>query len=161
MNSRKRTNIVEGIVIHSMGEYVGEKYAPEFLESVGLSAHYLVTPKGDIIYGVPHKRIAYHAGLSKYKQWSDLNKNFLGIEMMIEGRHDWGSFREAIKKEDSFTKEMYESTAKLCSNLMDIYPEITKDNIVEHSKVSGPDVRPDPKIDPGSGFDIVKLKDMI
>jgi len=161
MNSKQRYKTVKGIVIHSMGEYVDGMYAPEFLESIGLSAHYFVTPNGDIVYSIPHKKVAYHAGISKWKQWSGLNQNFLGIEMLIEGDHDYISFKEAIKDPSFFTKDMYRATANLCDNLMSIYQDITKDNIVAHSTVSGPDVREDPKIDPGRGFDMDKLKDMI
>lgn len=160
-NSKRRSKPADGIVIHSMGEYVGDQYAPDFLHNIGLSAHYFITPDGLVVYGVDHDRIAYHAGESKLGDEEDLNNTFIGIEILIQGKHNWGSFVTAIKDPNSFHNIQYERTAEICDNLMDIYPDITYDRIVEHSEVSGPDVRKNPKIDPGEGFDMEKLKDMI
>lgn len=157
-HSKSRSAPADGIIIHSMAEYVGEKYCTDFLESIGLSAHFFVSPLGHIIHGVDHSRIAYHAGKSKLGEQENLNSTFIGIEVLVEGKHSWGSFVEAIKNPETFNDSQYKSTAKICRDLMIIYPDITTDRIVRHSDVSGKDVRPDPKIDPGKGFSMERLK---
>jgi N-acetyl-anhydromuramyl-L-alanine amidase AmpD len=83
---------VVGIIVHSMGQYIGDVHASDFLSEIGLSAHYLVEPNGDVIQCVDPERVAYHAGVSRWKEHSGLNSNFLGIELLIEGEHDWSSF---------------------------------------------------------------------
>lgn len=160
-HSRPRYQEADGIIIHSMGQYVGEQHAPDFLESIGLSAHFYIEPDGLILFGVDHSKIAYHAGKSKFKEQTDLNSTFIGLEILIEGKHSWNSFKEAIKTSDSFTNKHYQSVADVCRDLINIYPKITLDRIVEHSEVSGSDVRQDPKIDPGKGFSMKKLKELI
>lgn len=153
-NFRYRKHPVDTIIVHSMGEYVGEKFAPEFLESINLSADYYILPNGNIIQGNedPKKLYTFHAGKSEWEGRTHLNQYSIGIELLIEGRHHWGSFKEAIKKSESFTENHYNSLDMLCTKIMKQFPLITTDNILQHSTVSGADVRDDPKIDPGNGW---------
>ena len=148
---------VLGIVIHSMAEWLthnNEKlWAPDFLTRVGLSAHAFIDMDGTQIFGVPLDRIAYHAGLSKIGNHSNLNNQWLGIEVLVKGHHNWASFRQAIMEGDPFTEEQYRSTATVCRDWMGECPFIQKELIVGHNEVSGPEVRPDPKIDPGRAWD--------
>lgn len=160
-HSKHRNKQADGIIIHSMGEYVGDMYAPEFLESIGLSAHFFVTPTGAVLHGINHNRIAFHAGKSKWNDQENLNNTFIGIEILVEGKHNYTSFLEAIKNPDTFEIQQYESTAKICRDLMEIYPNITKGRILPHSAVSGKEVRIDPKQDPGEGFEFSKLLELI
>lgn len=157
---KNRDTEIDKIIIHSMGESINGMFAPDFLNSIGLSAHYFIDPYGNTVYGVDHEKIAFHAGTSEYKGEEDLNKTSIGIEILVAGDHDWNSFKEAIKDSDTFTPEQYKRCARLCRQLMNIYP-ITEERILRHSEVSGPDVREDPKIDPGSGFDMERLKQLI
>lgn len=159
-NFGERERDVNMIVIHSMAEYIEGEYCYDFLQRIGLSAHYFITPKGEVIHGVGHKYKAYHAGESQWRGVSDLNENSVGIELLIEGDHNYASFLQAIKRADSFTDEHYETCAKICRDLMNIY-DIQKSNIVGHSQVSGPEVRDDPKKDPGAAFSMKRLKDLI
>jgi len=160
-NSKPRTKDVDIIIIHSMGEYVGDTFASEFLESIGLSAHLFVDHNGHIYFGLNIDRVAYHVGKSRWMGREFLNGTSIGIEMLIKGHHSWSTFVSAIQKPESFTDQHYERTAKICRDTMEIYPKITKSRILRHSDVSGEDVRDDPKIDPGSGFDMDRLKDLI
>lgn len=160
-NSKPRHEPADGIIIHSMAEYINGQYATEFLDNIGLSAHFFVTPSGAALFEVDHDRIAYHAGKSKLGEQENLNSTFIGIEILVEGEHSYKSFTEAIKDSDTFTDIQYKKCAHLCRDLMDIYPDITLDRIVRHSDVSGKDVRIDPKVDPGEGFSLSKLKSMI
>lgn len=163
-NFRIRKENVDMIIVHSMGEYVGGKFAPEFLESKGLSAHYFIKPNGNIIKSIeePNEFVMFHAGTSEWKDQSNLNENSIGIELLIEGDHNWSSFREAIKEKESFTERHYQSLEFLCSRLMKTNPLISIDRILEHSTVSGKDVRPDnPKVDPGEGWNHEFFKSML
>ena len=160
-NTSPRHKEVDGVIIHSMGEYIGEDYAIDFLEKVGLSAHFFITPDGFIIHGAPTERVAWHAGQSQFGDQKNLNSTFIGIEIMIAGSHTYATFLEAIKSPDAFSQNVYESVASVIGDLMEIYPKITLDRIVRHSDVSGADVRTDPKHDPGIGFDMDKLKKLV
>lgn len=160
-NSRTRTKPVDGIIIHSMAEEIDGQFAYDFLDEIGLSAHYLVLPSGDIIHGPDPDRVAYHAGKSKWGEQTNLNETFVGIEVLVKGNHTYGSFLEAIKDPNTFKEKQYKACAGICNGLMNNYQRITKERILRHSTVSGPEVREDPKKDPGEGFKMSKLKEMI
>lgn len=161
-NSKPRNpNIeVDTIIIHSMGQYIGGIHAFDFLENIGLSAHFLIEDDGNTFYGPNHNRVAYHAGVSEWKGDTNLNKNSIGIELLIAGDHNYSSFIKAIRDTHSFSESHYETLAKLCKDLMNIYPKITLDKILTHSDVSGDRVRGEGKgkVDPGSGFSMLELK---
>lgn len=146
-----------------MAEYVESVEASEFLQDIGLSAHYLVYPDGKIAVCVNPENRAYHAGVSAWKGENDLNQSFIGIEVLVPGNYTWGGFVEAIKDPESFNQQQYEACGRLCNYLMLRYPDITMDRILRHSEVSGDDVRGEGKgkIDPGTGFDMDKLKEHI
>lgn len=156
---KKRPKPPNGIIIHSIAEKIkgfpGDSL--NFLESLGLSAHYFISPNGYIWETVEPSKQAYHAGLSKWRNQTGLNKTFIGIELMVPGEHDYNSFLQAIKKPETFSQEQYASTIKLCTKLSLEFP-VHIENIVRHSDVSGPDVRKDPKQDPGSGWNQQRVK---
>ena len=160
-NSSERVEEPIGVIIHSMGEYIGDEYCVDFLERIGLSAHFFITPDGMLVHGVDTNRVAYHAGKSQWQGQKNLNKNYIGIEIMVPGKHSYESFLNAIKNTDSFGEHVYETCSDVILDLMDIYPAIDLTRVVRHSEVSNSDVRSDPKKDPGSGFDMDKLKTMI
>jgi len=158
---RDRRKDVDMIIIHSMGEFIGQQFAYDFLDEIGLSAHFLVDSTGNIFNGPDPSKVAFHAGTSQWKGESNLNEVSIGIELLVDGHHNWESFKEAIRETENFTDAHYKRTAKLCRDAMASYPKITKDRILRHSQVSGKDVRDDPKIDPGKGFDMERLKQLI
>lgn len=161
-NYKARTKQVNGVVVHSMGEYIDGKHASDFLKTIGLSAHYLITPEGDLIECVSPDDVAYHAGVSEWQGQTYLNSTYVGIELLVEGKHNYGSFLEAIKKPQTFKDVQYETLACVCRDLMSKYPNIDKSRIVSHSDVSGLNVRPDdPKQDVGSGFDFDRFLNLI
>jgi N-acetylmuramoyl-L-alanine amidase len=162
-NYKERSKIVHGIIIHSMGEQIGGQDAAAFLESVGLSAHYLVKPDGTVIETVDPSKRAYHAGESEHLGETDLNSSYIGIEVLVRGDHTYSSFKEAIKKPDTFTEAQYEACEKLCKYLKARFTRINEQQFVTHSQVSGDHVRGagKGKIDPGSGFDFERLKKQV
>ena len=127
------------IVIHSMGEIINDNgnhyFAHKWLEHLGYSAHALIHPNGDIMICRNTDQGAYHA--------RGFNKNSLGIEFLVEGEHNYGTFLEAIKT-DWVKPEQYAAGVELVKHWSNLY------NISEIKRHS--DLSPGRKVDPGSGF---------
>ena len=102
-----------------------------------VSAHYLVGRNGRILNLVDSKYVAWHAGKSMWKKNKNLNKNSIGIELVIKG-HKFGY--------QKFTKVQIKNLISLCKKLKKKY-KIKNDFILAHS-----DVAPIRKIDPGEKF---------
>ncbi len=102
-----------------------------------VASHYFITHTGKIITLVPDLYIAWHAGISSWKDFKSLNKNSIGIEITNPG-HQFG-----YKK---FSKKQINSLINLCKFLIKKY-KINKRNILGHS-----DIAPDRKKDPGEKF---------
>jgi len=102
-----------------------------------VSSHYLIKNNGEIVTLVPDLYIAWHAGLSSWKNYKSLNKDSIGIEISNPGhQHNYKKFSK---------KQLY-SLIKLSKFLIKKYKIDTK-NILGHS-----DVAPDRKKDPGEKF---------
>ena len=102
-----------------------------------VSCHYLIRRNGNIIQMVNEKNIAWHAGKSRWKNFMNLNKNSLGIELVNKG-HEFGY--------QNFTNQQIQSLISLCKLLKRKYT-IKKENFLGHS-----DIAPLRKIDPGEKF---------
>ena len=107
-----------------------------------VSCHYLITRNGKVIQMVKDKYPAWHAGVSKWKKFNNLNKNSIGIELVNKG-HRLGY--------QSYPNKQIKSLIKLCSRLKKKY-SIKKENFLGHS-----DIAPLRKIDPGEKFPWEKL----
>ena len=83
-SKKKRSKkAIKFVIIHYTGmqseiESIKRLKNPKFK----VSCHYLVNRKGTIIQMVEDKKIAWHAGKSKWNKYKDLNKNSLGIELV-------------------------------------------------------------------------------
>ena len=94
------------IVIH----YTGMQSKIESIKRLSsirhkVSCHYLIDRKGKVIKMVEEKRVAWHAGKSKWKNFSNLNENSIGIELINKG-HEFGY--------ENFTNTQISSLIKLC-----------------------------------------------
>ena len=107
-----------------------------------VSCHYLINRKGQIVQMVKDKKVDWHAGKSKWKNFINLNKSSIGIELINKG-HQYGY--------QSFSAKQINSLIKLCKNLKKKY-SIKKENFLGHS-----DIAPLRKIDPGEKFPWKKL----
>lgn len=129
-------NSPDDIIIHAMGEFIkcdgSYLHAVDFLREIGLSAHALICPDGSIIQCRPIDKGAYHA--------KGHNTTSIGIEFLVPGPHDYGSFIETIKK-PYLTDAQYLAGVELCHKWGEDL------NIVRHS-----DIDPQRKKDPGAGF---------
>ena len=92
---------------------------------------------GDILVLVPELYEAWHAGISKWKNYKSLNKYSIGIELTNPG-HQYGY--------KNFSQKQIFSLKKLLNYLMKKY-KISKKNILGHS-----DISPNRKKDPGEKF---------
>jgi N-acetylmuramoyl-L-alanine amidase len=108
-----------------------------------VSCHYLIDRKGRILKMVDENKVAWHAGKSKWKNFNNLNKNSIGIELVNKG-HEFGY--------EKFTSEQINQLIRLCLNLKRKY-KIKNSNILGHS-----DIAPLRKQDPGEKFPWKKLK---
>jgi N-acetyl-anhydromuramyl-L-alanine amidase AmpD len=137
----------KGCIVHAMGEFIeaGEEdyFAKEFLDLIGLSAHYLVTPSGVIIQCRELHEIAYHA--------KGANSTNVGIEILVSGVHTYSTFTEAIKKPYMTTQQItaFDDLVKYLES-----KGISRNNYQRHSTIS-----PGRKVDPGDGFQsrIIKI----
>ena len=129
---------IKFLIIHYTGMR-SEKNAIKKLVSntSNVSCHYFIKKNGEIIQMLPDLYIAWHAGLSKWKNYNLLNTNSLGIEIHNPG-HQHGY--------KSFTKEQIKSLIYLLKKLIKKY-RVNKKNILGHS-----DVAPERKKDPGEKF---------
>jgi N-acetyl-anhydromuramoyl-L-alanine amidase len=148
----------KGIIVHSMSEYLmweGKKlYAKDFLKELGLSVHGFITPDGkyDKMISSPGK--AFHAGKSLHEGISGLNSHYLGIELLVPGVNDYGSFSKKINQKGTYSKAQFDTTVEVFKYWMKQY-NIPASKVVRHSDVSGDHVRGvgKGKTDPGSAFD--------
>ena len=138
-NKKKRVkNKIQFIILH----YTGMKTESAALKRLTdtkskVSAHYFIKKNGRIITLVPDLYIAWHAGKSYWKKYTNLNKNSIGIEITNPGHN--------IKYE-RFSKAQIESLVKLCKFLIKKY-NLKLKNILGHS-----DIAPNRKKDPGEKF---------
>ena len=102
-----------------------------------VSSHYLIKRNGEILKLVPELYIAWHAGISNWKNHKLINKSSIGIEISNPG-HNY--------KYTEFTKEQIKSVLKISKYLIKKY-KIKSNFILGHS-----DISPDRKIDPGEKF---------
>ena len=102
-----------------------------------VSSHYLINREGRIIKLVDEKKIAWHAGKSKWRHFTNLNNQSIGIELVNKG-HQFGY--------ENFSKKQISKLELLCKTLIKKY-KIKKTNILGHS-----DIAPLRKMDPGEKF---------
>ncbi len=102
-----------------------------------VSSHYFIKNNGQIITLVPELYIAWHAGVSSWKNYKFLNKHSIGIEISNPG-HEFN-----YKK---FSKKQIKSILRLTKFLIKKY-KIKSQNILGHS-----DIAPTRKKDPGEKF---------
>tara|TARA_B100001939_G_scaffold328715_1_gene324292 strand:- start:37 stop:744 length:708 start_codon:yes stop_codon:yes gene_type:complete len=134
---------IKFIIIHYTGMQ-SEVAAIKRLKSLKskVSCHYLINRKGKITRMVEDRYIAWHAGKSRWKNFINLNKNSLGIELINKG-HQFGY--------QAFSTQQIKSLISLCKILKKKFT-IKKENFLGHS-----DIAPLRKSDPGEKFPWKKL----
>ena len=111
-----------------------------------VSSHYLIKNNGEIVVMVPETYIAWHAGVSFWKDYKSINKYSIGIEISNPGHSH---------KYKKFSIKQIKSIVKLSKYLIKKY-NIKPISILGHS-----DIAPNRKKDPGEKFpwkELAKLK---
>ena len=143
--SKKKRSLkdIKFIIIHYTGMQ-SEVAAVKRLKNLKskVSCHYLINRKGKVIRMVDDINIAWHAGKSRWKNFVNLNKNSLGIELINKG-HQFGY--------QAFSDQQIKSLISLCKILKKKF-RIKKENFLGHS-----DIAPLRKSDPGEKFPWKKL----
>ena len=136
----KKRNIrnINFLIFH----YTGMKYEKDAINKLTsknskVSSHYFIKKNGEILKIVPDLYTAWHAGVSRWKNYNSLNKNSIGIEISNSGHN----FNYNV-----FTKKQINSIYKLSKYLIKKY-KIRNKYILGHS-----DIAPERKKDPGEKF---------
>ena len=134
---------IKFIILHYTGmkaESLAIKKLCSFNSKV--SCHYFIKNNGRILIIVPNLYEAWHAGISKWKKITSLNKYSIGIEINNPG-HEHGY--------KSFSSKQIKSLKKLLKYLKKKF-NINYKNVLGHS-----DIAPNRKKDPGEKFPWKKL----
>jgi N-acetylmuramoyl-L-alanine amidase len=140
---KRDKKLIKFIIIH----YTGMKKESEALKRLSnpkseVSAHYFIKNNGTIINMVPDDYIAWHAGISHWKNYKSLNKYSIGVEISNPGHNH---------KYKNFSQKQISSLIKLLKIIIKEY-KIKRKNILGHS-----DIAPSRKKDPGEKFPWRKL----
>ncbi len=135
---KRKLNQIKFIIFHYTG-MKREKDAIKHLtdEKSKVSSHYFIKNNGEILCLVPDLYVAWHAGVSSWGNYKNINKYSIGIEISNPG-HDY--------KYKNFSTMQMNSIVKLSKYLIKKY-KIELKYILGHS-----DIAPDRKKDPGEKF---------
>lgn len=160
-NSRPPSTVINTLVIHNISlppEQFGGGHIEQFfmnqleasahpyfstIHTMEVSAHMLITRKGEMIQFVSFDERAWHAGQSCFQGRDNCNDFSVGIE--LEGA-------DTI----AYTHEQYTALALVSCALMQTYPHITRERIIGHN-----DIAPERKTDPGEAFDWPRYRDLL
>ena len=103
-----------------------------------VSAHYLISPQGEVAQLVPEDQRAWHAGAGRWGDIEDVNSHSIGIELSNTGS-------------TPFAAPLMDALEALLPQIMRRW-SIPPERVIAHS-----DLAPDRKIDPGPRFDWARL----
>ncbi len=142
ISCKKRRNI-QSIVIHYTGMRSLQSAVDRLIsKKYEVSSHYLISRAGKIMQLVKDNNIAWHAGISNWFNFKNLNKNSIGIELENKG-HQYGY--------QDFPNKQITELIKILKILKKKF-KIQNINITGHS-----DIAPNRKTDPGEKFPWKKL----
>ena len=143
---------VQFLVIHFTAEDFDSSLKTLTEGRAQVSSHYLVGADPPTIYRlVPENKRAWHAGVSSWRRFTQLNASSIGIEIVNLG--DKGSPPEALVFRD-FAPAQLDAVVELVKDIVkrhDIRPEF----VVGHS-----DIAPQRRVDPGPKFPWKRLADL-
>ena len=139
----KKVRSIRLVVIH----YTGMRSLQSAVERLmskkhQVSSHYLISRNGKVLQLVKDNNIAWHAGVSNWFNFKNLNKNSIGIELENKG-HQYGY--------QDFPSKQIAQLIKILKILKKKF-KIQNTNIIGHS-----DIAPSRKTDPGEKFPWKKL----
>ena len=129
---------VDIIVLHYTGMPEEEAALARLCDpEAKVSSHYVVRENGEIVQLVAEDKRAWHAGVSRWREWTDINARSIGIEIVNPG-HDGGC--------PSFPDVQIDAVIGLCRDIA-VRRNIPRDQVLAHS-----DIAPLRKQDPGEWF---------
>ena len=135
---KRRVKDVKFLIFHYTGMKKENQAITRLTDSKSkVSSHYLIKNNGEILTLVPDLYVAWHAGVSSWKNYKSINKYSIGVEISNPG-HEY-----SYKK---FSKKQIKSILKLSIYLKKKY-KIKSNFILGHSEIA-----PDRKKDPGEKF---------
>ena len=130
---KRKPKDIKFIIFH----YTGMKKEYEAIrrlttERSKVSCHYFIKKNGEIINLVPDLYIAWHAGISSWKNYLSINKYSIGIEISNPGHeNNYTDFTKkqiySILKLSKFLKKKYKIKSKFFLGHSDISPTRKKD----------------------------------
>ncbi|HKU95500.1 MAG TPA: N-acetylmuramoyl-L-alanine amidase [Vineibacter sp.] len=132
--ARDPATAVDTLVLHHTAQPLDVSL--DLLRFGKVSAHYLVDTNGDVYRLVDEARVAWHAGLSWWRDARSLNATSIGVEIVnLDGNHH------------AYPAIQRQAVIALCRDIITRYPGIPPRNVVGHS-----DIAPQRKDDPGTLF---------
>ena len=129
----ERPSKVSALVLHCSAHDTDDMIA--VLQKEELSAHYVVGLNGDVVQLVPEEKRAWHAGISSWREFENLNHNSIGIEIS-----------SLSMGQEPYSEKQIKSVMELCQEIIKRH-QIPARNVVGHS-----DIAPTRKPDPGVAF---------
>ena len=129
---------IDMLVLHYTGMDTAEAARARLCdEASGVSSHYLIDEAGEIFALVAEDLRAWHAGVSHWAGFSDINSRSIGIEIHNAG-HEGGL--------PDYPGRQIDAVIALCADVI-LRHAILPSRVLAHS-----DVAPGRKIDPGEHF---------
>lgn len=134
-------NLRRFIVIHHTGSQTNlQRMLAFFKRKDYKSIHYIVDSEGHVAQYVSESDIAFHAGVSAWGKFKDINPVSIGIEIISNG--------------NDFTDAQRDAVVKLCKDIMK-RNGIPAENVLTHAQVAVPRGR---KWDVGPDFYVPRWK---
>lgn len=135
-----RTEPVKYVILH--GTWMGDD--DEALQRLScpvakVSAHYFIDKDGRLLQMVDEDKVAWHAGVSAWREDVSLNQTSIGIEISALSHAE-------------YNEAQYQTLERLLADVLERY-SLSPDAVLAHS-----DVAPRRKDDPGRGFDWARLE---
>ena len=126
--------VVDALVLHHTAQPLDVSL--DLLRFGAVSSHYVVDTDGGIYRLVDEARVAWHAGLSWWRNARSLNATSIGIEIVnLDGN------------QHPYPQAQQTAVIALCREILERHPSIRPRNVVAHS-----DIAPQRKNDPGTLF---------
>ncbi|MCW8928793.1 MAG: N-acetylmuramoyl-L-alanine amidase [Gammaproteobacteria bacterium] len=145
---RDKNHKIDLIVIHAMSSYFikdrgpNHIHAPDFLNSIGLSCHYMIDPSGICIECAdPAKLTTWHA--------KGFNTNSIGIELLLPGCVTYSDFKDIMEHYNWITSAQLNQLTRMCHALM---VKFNMDGRPEKHIKTHCELDPTRKVDPGKHF---------
>ncbi|MCM8569677.1 N-acetylmuramoyl-L-alanine amidase [Gramella jeungdoensis] len=132
----RRPNYV--VIHHTAQDSVRQTLNTFTIPRTQVSAHYVISDKGEVFHMLNDYFRAWHGGVGKWGNNTDLNSTSIGIELDNDG-------------DEEFTYAQINSLLDLLKNLKEKYG-IPTENFIGHS-----DIAPTRKVDPNANFPWKKL----